>query len=310
MRWIIWRRVRLALDDHTEVRVGDVDPFVEDARCGHRIELPVTEIVEDLTPPGAAGRAGDEVDGDVRIEPVDRVVRRPHGLGEHQRTFGLPDRRREPAEELVLADRLGHDLAPLRERVEVLARGAAVGAGVPFGEMRDRGHEVAERIERHPRDLAEMAARAHQALFDRDVVGTLLIGEGHPDERHPRAGAHAVGDALFEPVAVADATEVGEQEIGDTVVAAFERRGEAEALLVLRQHRPSQGPATETVTLVRDQEPAGGPGDRPVRGRGVPRRDQDVAVVRSVATAVAQPSDAGVRQGLLEPAVPLLHEDA
>ena len=55
------------------------------------------------------------------------------------------------AEQLVLADRLRHDLAALGERVEVVARGAAVGAGVALGEVRDRGEEVAERLERHVR---------------------------------------------------------------------------------------------------------------------------------------------------------------
>ena len=160
---------------------------------------------------------------------------------------------------------LRHDLAPLRERVEVVARGAAVGAGVALGEMRDRGEEVAERLERHVADRAEVLPRAHEPLLDRGVLGALLDRERDADERDPRAGAHAVGDRLLEAVAVADAAEVGEQQLGDRVVAALERRGESEPFLVLGEQRPPQDPAAEAVALVGDQQAAG----RVRAGRGL-----------------------------------------
>ena len=70
---------------------------------------------------------------------------------------------------------------------------------------------------------------------------------------------------LLEAVPVADAAEVGEQELGDGVVAALERGGEAEALFVLREHRPPERPTAETVALVGDQQPAAGSGERLVR---------------------------------------------
>ena len=114
-------------------------------------------------------------------------------------------------EQLVLPGRLGDDLAPLGERVEVVARGAAVGAGVALGEMRDRGEEVAERFERHVADRAQVLPRAHEPVLDRDVLGALVDRERHADERDSRAGAHAVGDRLLEAVAVADAAEVGQR---------------------------------------------------------------------------------------------------
>ena len=156
-----------------EVGVGHVDAFVEHARRGDGVELPVAQVVEDLTalPPG--GRAGDQVDRHQRIQPVDGVVGRAHGLGEHQRAVSIPDRRRETAEQLVLAARPRHDLASLGERVEVLARGAAVGTGVALGEVRDRGEEVAERLERHIADLPEVMASVDQRLLGRGVLGPL-----------------------------------------------------------------------------------------------------------------------------------------
>ena len=100
----------------------------------------------------------------------------------------------------------------------------------------------------------------------------------HADERDTGTRAHAVGDRLLEAVAVADAAEVGQQQLGHRVVAALERRGESEPLLVLRQQRAPQDPAAEAVALVGDQEPARDPGrERLVRGRRVPRRDEHVA---------------------------------
>ena len=48
------------------------------------------------------------------IEPVDRVVRGAHGLGEHERALRVLDRRCEAAQEVVLPGRLRDDLAALR----------------------------------------------------------------------------------------------------------------------------------------------------------------------------------------------------
>ena len=173
---------------------------------------------------------------------------------------------------------LRHDLAPFGERVEVLARGAAVGAGVALGEVRDRGEEVAERLERHVAHQAEVLAGADEPLLDGGVLGPLLGRELDADERHPGRRAHAVGDGLLEAVAVADAAEVREQELGDGVVAALERGREPEPLLVLREHGPAQGRTAEAVALVGDEQPAGRVGRyRLVRGRGVAGRDQHVA---------------------------------
>ncbi len=99
------------------------------------------------------------------------MVRGAHRLGEHQCAVGVFDRGREAAEQLVLAAGLGDDLAPLGKRVEILTRGAPVGTGVALGEMRDRGEKVAERLERHVANLAQVIARVHELLFGRDVLG-------------------------------------------------------------------------------------------------------------------------------------------
>ena len=101
---------------------------------------------------------------------------------------------------------------------------------------------------------------------------------GTPDERDPRWSAHAVGDCLLEAVAMADAAEVRQQEIGHRVVAALERRGEPEPFLVLGEQRAPQNPAAEAVTLVGDQQPARlARRHGLVRGGGVARRDEHVA---------------------------------
>jgi hypothetical protein len=77
------------------------------------------------------------------------VIRGANGLREHEGAVGVLDGRPEISEQLVLADRLRDDLASLRERVEVVARGPTVGPRVALGEVRNRGEEVAERLERH-----------------------------------------------------------------------------------------------------------------------------------------------------------------
>ena len=257
MRWIIWRRVRLALMTMPRLASGTSMPSSSTRGAATASSLRTAEIVEDLAALPASRRPGDQVDRHQRIEPVDGVVRGAHGLGEHQRAVGVLDGRREAAEQLVLAARLRHDLAPLRERVEVVAGGAAVGAGVALGEVRDRGEEVAERFERHVAHLAEVLARARRAA----ARSRCTRPARRPTARTPTNAtrgrrAHAVGDGLLEAVAVADAAEVRQQQLGDRVVAALERRGEPEPLLVLREQRPAQGPAAEAVALVGDEQPA------------------------------------------------------
>ncbi len=188
--------------DDAEVRVGHVDAFVEHAGRGDGVELPVAQVVEDLPtlPPGR--RAGDQVDRHQRIQPVDGVVGGADRLGEDQRALGVPDRRRQTAEQLVLAAGPRHDLAPLGERVEVLARGAAVGTGVALGEVRDRGEEVAEGLERHVVDEPEVLAGVDERLLGRGVLGPLSRRQLHADERDPGRRAHAVDDGLVEAVAI------------------------------------------------------------------------------------------------------------
>ena len=82
-------------------------------------------------------------------------------------------------------------------------------------------------------DEAEVLAGAHEPLLGRGVLGPFLDRQRDADERHPGRRAHAVGDGLLEAVAVADAAEVGQQQLGHRVVAAFQRRGEAEPFVVL-----------------------------------------------------------------------------
>ncbi len=237
------------------------------------------------------------------------MVRRPHGLGEHQRAVGVLDGRRQAAEQLVLATRLRHDVASLGERLEVLAGGAAVGPGVAFGEMRDRGEEVAEGLERHPVHGAEVLTGAHESLLAGGVLGPFVDRQLHPDERHARWCAHPVGDGLLEAVAVTDAAEVREQQLGHRVVAAFQGGGEAEPFVVLAEHGAAQGLAAEPVTLVGDQQSTARAGwQRLVGGRRVAGRDEHVARRGVVPAAVAQPPDPGSRERCGEATVPLLHE--
>ena len=177
--------------------------------------------------------------------------------------------------------------------------------------MGHRREEVAERFERHVADGAEVLAGAHEPLFDGEVLRPLLDRQRDTDEGDARARAHAVGDGLLEPVAVADPAEVGEQELGHRVVAAFERRGQPEPFLVLLEQRSPQDLAAQAVAFVGDEQAAGLPGRYGlVRGGGVTRRDEHVTGVRDVAAAVAQPPDPRVGKRDPEPAVPLLHEDA
>ena len=148
-----------------------------------------------------------------------------------------------------------------------------------------------------------------EPLLGRGVLGPFVDRELDADERHPRRRAHAVGDGLLEAVAVADAAEVGQQQLGHRVVAAFERRGEAEPFVVLGEQRASQDPAAEAVALVGDEQPTAAAGrHRLVRRGRVPGRDEHVARGRDVLAAVAQPPDPSFGHRRREPAVPLLHE--
>ena len=223
----------------------------------------------------------------------------------------VADRRRQAAEQLVLPARLGHDLASLRERVEVLARGATVGTGVALGEVRHRGDEVAERLERHPAHLAEVVPCADELLLGGGVLGALPDRQLHPDEGDAGRRAHAVGDGLVEAVAVADTAEVRDQQLGDRVVAPLERRGEPEPFLVLREHGPAQRGAAEAVALVGDEQSgAAVRGYRLVGGRRVAGGHEHVAVRRAVGAAVTEAADPGVGQRRGQPTAPLLHQHA
>ena len=161
-----------------------------------------------------------------------------------------------------------------------------------------------------PRTPRRCCRALHEPLLDRDVLGAFLDRERHADERHPRAGAHAVGDRLLESVAVADAAEVRQQQLGDRVVAALQRRGEPEPFLVLGEQRPAQRPAAEAVALVGDEQPAGRAGrDRLVGRRRVAGRDEHVARsprcrVRLSPSRPIRASGSAARNA----AVPLLHE--
>ena len=147
--------------------------------------------------------------------------------------------------------------------------------------MRDRGEEVAEGFERHVAHAAQMLPRAHEPLLDRDVLRAFSVRERHADERDARAGAHAVGDRLLESVPIANAAEERQEEVGDGVVAALQRRGEPEPFLVLGEQRPSQRLAAEAVALVGDEQSAGRAGrDRLVGRRRMAGRDEHVAGLR------------------------------
>ena len=146
-------------------------------------------------------------------------------------------------------------------------------------------------------------------MLDRDVLRAFFVRERHAHERDARAGAHAVGDRLLESVPVADAAEERQEQVGDGVVAALQRRGEPEPFLVLGEQRPSQRLAAEAVTFVGDEQSAGRAGrDRLVGRRRMAGRDEHVAGLRGVAPVVAEASDARIRQRGAQRRVPLLHE--
>ena len=258
IRWIIWRRVRLALMTMPRFASGTSMPSSSTRARRRRRAC------------GRAGRRGSRAVARRAVEPVMRSID-TSGSSRLMAWFAartVSVNTSAPSASLIAGARLpsssylplscGHDLAPLGERVEILARGAAVGTGVALGEVRDRGEEVAERLERHVRAPSRRCWRAFTSCCSVAVYSARSSTEQlDADERDPRRRAHAVGDGLLEAVAVADAAEVRQQQLGHRVVAAFERRGEAEPFVVLRQHRAAQRPAAEAVALVGDEQPAG-----------------------------------------------------
>ena len=241
-------------DNEPQVRVGNVDPLVEYSRGRHRIERPVAELFEDGAAVAAAGVARDDLDIDDRIETDDRVVRGANRFGEQQGAVGGSDRLGELAEGLVLRRTGRHDLTTRRECVEVLVGGPAVGAGVVGGEVMDGSKEVAERLVGDALDLFELSAGGDDTTLGGVVFGALLTGERYRHEADAGLGAHAVGDRRGEVVAVADPTEVRQQDRLDGVIGAFERGGETETLLVLGQQTLAEDRTAEAVALVGDQD--------------------------------------------------------
>src|SRR6185436_12075006 len=105
----------------------------------------------------------------------------------------------------------------------------------------------------------------------------------------------------------ADAPEVRQEQLVHCIVTAFQRRGQAEPLVVLAEHRASERPAAEAVTLVRDEQATDlARRYRLVRGSRVAGRDEHVAGCRSVLAAVTQPPDPSLGHFGREPTVPLL----
>ena len=190
MRWIIWRRVRLALMTMPRFASGT--------------SMPSSSTRGAATASSLRTRRSSRISRRCR-RAVDPVIRSIDTSGSSRliawfaaRTVSVNTSApsasliagRQAAEQLVLADRLRHDLAPLGERVEVVARGAAVGAGVALGEVRDRGEEVAERLERHVAHRAQVLARAHEPLLDRGVLGPLVDRAARRRRTRRAARAH------------------------------------------------------------------------------------------------------------------------
>ena len=230
-------------------------------------------------------------------------------FGEQQGAVGGSDRLGELAERLVLRRTGRHDLPTRRERVEVLVGGPTVGAGVVGGEVVDGSEEVAERLVGDALDLLELSTGGDDTALGGVVFGALLPGERYRHEADAGLGAHAVGDRRGEVVAVADPTEVRQQDRLDGVIGAFERGGETEALLILGQQALAEDRTAEAVALVGDEDATA------VRGREwysaggrVAGGDEDVAVDRAVAVAIAQASDLGIGHPPTEAFEPLFHE--
>ena len=155
-----------------------------------------------------------------------------------------------------------------------------------------------------------MLARVHELLFRLEVLRAFIDRERNADERDSRRRAHAVSDRGLEPVAVADAAEVGEEQFGHRVVAPFECRGETEPFFVLLQHGAAQHPAAEAMTLVGDQQAAVLTGrNRLVCGRRMAGRDKHVTRTGGVAPVVAEPADTDAGERRAQATVPLLHQD-
>ena len=160
-----------------------------------------------------------------------------------------------------------------------------------------------------PRHLTEVLPGAHELLLGGGVLGPFLDAQLDADQRHPRWRAHPVVDGLLEPVAVADATEVRHEQLGHAVVAALERGGQAEPLVVLAEHRPSQRRPPRpwhSSAMSSPPAPAGGTGlYAAAECRVATSTSHDAG---QVLAAVAQPADPSIGQRGGEPTVPLLHE--
>ena len=189
MRWIIWRRVRLAL--------------ITIPRFASGTSMPSSSTRGAATASSRRTRRSSRISRRWRraVEPVIRSID-TSGSSRLMAWFAartVSVNTSAPSASLMAGARLprssylpiglGHDLAPLRERVEVLARGAAVGAGVALREVRDRGEEVAERLERHVLHQTEVMTRAHESLLDGGVFGPLVDRQRHA-RRTPPEAAH------------------------------------------------------------------------------------------------------------------------
>ena len=298
MRWIIWRRVRLAL--------------ITTPRLASGTSMPSSRTRGAATASSRRTRRSSRISFRCR-RAVEPVIRSIDTCGSSRLIAWLAARTvsvktsapsasliaGEAPEELVLAVGVGDDLAALRERVEILAARHA-----------RRGRRRARRDGRPPRGSrrrvrAACRARAAGGGAHRRAVASTAAYSGALVDRERDADE---GDALVAHTrrrrwrarsrsgsrrrrSTGSSSSVTASSLRSSVAVSPSRS------FVLREQRPPQGRAAEAVTLVGDQQPgAAGRRHRLVRGGRVAGRDQDVARRRGVLPAVAQATDTGAGQ--------------
>lgn len=109
-------------DDDGEVGGGDVDALIEHPRRADDAHDPGCEALEDVGAHAAGQSRVDDPGGDAGVgEPEGSALAGGNALGEHDRSVGNPDHRRQFPQRVTLARGLGEQAPPLGGGLPILA---------------------------------------------------------------------------------------------------------------------------------------------------------------------------------------------
>ena len=245
-----------AREDDREVRIRDVNAFVEQLRSGDEWVRPISERVERILSLGGAQACMERPAADARrLRDLDGPLGGLPRLREENRRVGGLDRRGELAQVPELGLGGGEDLAPLGEGTQVesrLPRPVPPGLAEPLG----LAHKHPERLRGQPVLADQDSPFAPGLVVGLEIPRKLRSLELDADERDLEVRDDVVHQRLAVSEAVTVRPEVRIKDRRNAVVVALVGSGQAEASIeaVLERRRPHL--RAVVMDLVGDEETA------------------------------------------------------